>query len=54
MMFANEFEYPDIAGDDMTIKRLEALIRDCNCQIEAMTYKDEGLRSVEARDTGGD
>ena len=38
-MFANEFECQDITGDRSAIERLEALIRDCNCQIEAITHE---------------
>lgn len=40
-MFANEFECADITGDRNTIERLEALIRDCNCQIEAITHESD-------------
>ena len=43
---ANEFEDPDIAGDNSKIKRLEYLIRDCNLQIEAITNESRELKEV--------
>ena len=42
----NEFEDPDIAGDDTKIKRLEYLIRDCTLQIEAITNESRELKEV--------
>ena len=55
--FVNEFEDPDVIGNDAQLQHLMGLISDCNRQLEALgafDHENEDLGCGVARVSGSD